>query len=117
MDLMTPPIEPDGFDQAPERAEQAEKDQQAGEIAPRVARFVEAGGDGIEDGAQHQRRNAAPLFGAEHGRQRREARRRLQSGAPARVMGVDPARLRNELQDLPQRQHDANQQHAENEVR
>ena len=38
----------DGFDQAPERAEQAEKNQQAGHVARDVARLIEAGGDRIE---------------------------------------------------------------------
>ena len=49
--LMTSPIERDRFEQAPEGAEQAEEDQQAGEIAQDLAAFVEARREGIEHGA------------------------------------------------------------------
>ena len=44
----------DRLQQAPEGAEQAEKDQQADEIAGDLARFVEARADRIEDGAQRR---------------------------------------------------------------
>ena len=45
----------DGLDQAPEGAEQAEEDQQAGHVARHVARLVEPGRDRIEDAAHHLR--------------------------------------------------------------
>ena len=48
----------DGLDQAPERAEQAEEDQQAGHVARDVARLVEAGRDRIHQAAHRGRRRS-----------------------------------------------------------
>ncbi len=44
----------DGFKQAPEGAEQAQKDQKADQIAGNVAAFIKACCDGIQNGA-HRR--------------------------------------------------------------
>ena len=65
-----------GLQQAPERAEQAEKDEQADEIARGLALLVEAGGDGVEQrahGAGGKRQMAGAV--AQHGRHRREQHR------------------------------------------
>src|SRR5215467_5934298 len=58
-----------GLDQAPKRAEQAEEHEQAGHVARRITRFIQAGGDRIEDAAHHLRRDrhAADAVTQQHG--------------------------------------------------
>ena len=71
----------DGFEQAPERAEQAEEHEQPDEIAAGVARFVETRADAVHDRAHRggrERQHARPV--AQHGRHRRQQHRLVRAG-------------------------------------
>ena len=108
----------DGLDQAPEGAEQAEEDQQAGHVARHVARLVEAGRDRIEEAAHHLRRDRhAAGAVAEDRRHRRQQHRRAldREAGVGEAEAVDPVDLGEQPDDLPERQQDADQQHAEDQ--
>ena len=105
--------------QAPERAEQAEKDEQADQIARRLALLVEAGGDGVEQRA-HRAGGQRQMPGAvvQHGGHRREQRRRGLVGGDAGIGDaeiVDPVDLGIEPQHLAERIDDADHQHADDQ--
>ena len=108
----------DGLDQAPERAEQAEEDQQAGHVARHVARLVQPGGDRIEDAAHHLRgnRHAADAVAEDRGHRREQHRRALDREAGiGQPEAVDPVDLRKQPDHLPERQQDADEQHADDQ--
>ena len=80
-----------GFEQAPEGAEQAEEDQEAHQIARHVARFVEAGGQRIEQRAHGDGREHRVLAVLEQHRHGGEQLRRLGRVFPAALAeAVDP---------------------------
>ncbi len=105
----------DGFDQAPEGAEQAEEHQQAGHVAGDVAGLVEPGGDRIQQMPHGLLRDRHPpgALAAEDRRHRRQQRRvpldRKAGIGDAEI--VDPGDFRIEPDHLPERQDDADQQH------
>ena len=116
---ITLPTELDGLDQAPERAEQAEEDEQAGQVARHVARLVEPGGDRIEDAAHDLRRDrhAADAV-AEDRRHRRQQHRRPvdREAGIGEPEAVDPGDFGEQPDHLPERQQDADQQHADDQA-
>ena len=109
----------DGFEQAPERAEQPEEHEQADHVAAGVARFIEARADRIHDrahrgGRQRQRAGAV----AQHGRHRREQHRLMRDGEAGigDAEGVDPADFRIEPDHLAEGVEDAESQHADDQA-
>ena len=101
-----------GLQQAPERAEQAEKHQQADEIAVEFAPLVEPGADRIEDRAGRRGRKPARAgAGVQHRRHRGEQQRRARRRASA--AGVDqrihPADFAEKPEHLPEGEHRADQ--------
>jgi hypothetical protein len=115
--LSEPMIRPDrvhGLDQAPERAEEAEKDQEACEVANELAALVEPGGDRIQKragGSERQRRPARRV--SDHGRHGGQ-----QHGGPgerAAVGAADvvhPPDLAKQADHLPAREHDPHEENA-----
>ena len=102
-----------GFDQAPERAEQAEEHQQPGHVAQDIARLVEAGGDRVENAAHQLRRHRhAADAAAEDRRHRRQQHRRPldREAGIGEAEIIDPGDFRIEADHLARRQHDADQQ-------
>ena len=105
----------DGFDQAPEGAEQPEEHQQAGHVAGNVAGLVEPGGDRIQQMPHGLLRDRHPpgALAAEDRRHRRQQRRvpldREAGIGDAEI--VDPGDLRIEPDHLAERQDGADQQH------
>ena len=115
---MTPPTELDRLDQAPEGAEQAEEDQEPGQVAREVACFVEPGGDRVENAAHQLRRHRhAADAAAEDRRHRRQQHRRPLDGEAGigEAEIVDPGDLRIKPEHLAQRQHDADHQDADDQ--
>ena len=115
---MTLPTELDRLDQAPEGAEQAEEHQQAGHVARDVARLVEPGGDRIEDAAHQLRRHRhAADAAAEDRRHRRQQHRRPldREAGIGEAEIVDPGDFRIQPDHLAERQHDADEQHADDQ--
>ena len=105
----------DGLDQAPEGAEQAEEDQQAGHVARDVAGFVEPGRDRIQQmphGLLGDRHPPGALAAEDrrHRRQQRRAPLDREAGIGNAEI-VDPGDLRIEPDHLAERQDDADQQH------
>ena len=116
---ITVPHRPDGLDQAPERAEQAEEDQQAGHVARDVARLVEAVGDRVQDPAHGLRRHrhAAHAVAQDRLHRREQHRRALDREAGiGEPEAVDPGDLGKQPQHLAEREHDADQQHAHDQA-
>jgi hypothetical protein len=109
----------DGLEEAPEGAEQTEEDEQADEVARHVAILVEAHLDRIEDRAHRLRRDrhAADAV-AEQRRHRREQHRRpLDLDAWLRhAEGVDPPNLGEQAQHLADGEHDADQEHRDDDA-
>ena len=107
-----------GLEEAPECAEQAEEDEEADEVARHVAILVEAHLDRIEDRPHGLGRDRHPPDAvAEERRHRREQHRRaldLDAGL-GDAEGVDPADLREEAEDLPEGEDDADQQHGDDD--
>jgi hypothetical protein len=107
-----------GIDQAPERAEQAEEDEQAGHVARQVARLVEPGRDRIQDAAHDLGRDGhAPDAVAEDGRHRGQQDRwpldrQPRVGEPEAVHPID---LRKQPNRLPEGERNADQHHADDE--
>ena len=109
----------DGFDQAPERAEQAEEDKQAGHVARDVARS-RRGAIAIESvrlrmvcGEIAVRLPRSPRIAA-IGASSTGARSARDAGI-GQAESVDPGDFRKQPQHLPERQHDADQQHADDQ--
>ncbi len=106
------------LDQPPERAEQSEEDEKAGHVARHVARFVQAGGDRIENAAHHLRgdRHAADPIAQER-RHRREQDRRALDGETGigEPEAVHPFDLGEQADDLPEGQRDADGEHADDQ--
>ena len=109
----------DGLDQAPEGAEQAEEDQQAGQIARQVAGLVESRCDRIQDAAHHlgRDRHAAEPVAEQRRHRRQQDRRPLDRDAGiGQPEAVDPGDFGEQPQHLPERQQDADHQHAEDQA-
>ena len=104
-----------GFDQAPEGAEQAEKDQQARHVAGNIARFVQPRRDRVQQmphrllGNRHSPRALAAEDSSHRRQQFRTAFDRQPGIGDAEI--VDPGHLRIEPDHLPERQDDADQEH------
>ena len=103
------------FDQAPERAEQAEEDQQARHVAGDVAGFIQPGSDRIQQmphGLLGDRHPPGALAAEDRGHRRQQRRVPLdgQTGIGDAEI-VDPGDLGIEPDHLPERQDDADQQH------
>ena len=108
----------DGFDQAPERAEQAEENQQAGHVARDIARFVEAGRDRIENAAHQLRghRHAADAVAEDRGHRRQQDRRAVDCEAGiGKAETVDPGDFRIKPHHLTERQNDADRHNADDQ--
>ena len=106
------------LDQAPKRSEQPEEHQQTRHVTRNVACLVETGGDRIENAAHHLRRNRHPPDAApQDPRHRRQQYRRpldRKTGIGAAEM-VHPADFRIKPQHLPDRQHDADDEHQDDQ--
>ena len=108
-----------GFDQAPEGAEQAEKDQQAGQVARQVARFVETVGDRVENAAHHLRRHRHPAGAlAQDGSHRRQEDRRAvdRDAGIGEPEPVHPRDFAEQPDHLAEGENDADRQHAEDQA-
>ncbi len=108
----------DGFDEAPERAEQAEEYQEPGHVARNIARLVEAGGDRIENAAHQLRRHRHAADAAAENRRHRRQQDRGPVDRQARIgetETVDPGDLRIKPDDLARREHNADEQHADDQ--
>ena len=105
----------DGFDQAPEGAEQAEKDQQARHVAGNVAGFIQPRRDRIQQMPHGLLRDRHPpgALAAEYRRHRRQQCRPPLERQPGigDTETVDPGDFRIEPDHLPERQDDADQKH------
>ena len=106
------------LDQAPEGAEQAEEHQQAGHVARNVARFVEPGGDRVENAAHQLRRHRhASGAAAQNRRHRRQQHRRLidRKAGIGEAEIIDPMDFGIKPQHLAHRQNDADDQHRDDQ--
>src|SRR5262249_56554580 len=95
-----------GLDEAPERAEQAEENEQAGHVAGYVAGLVKAGSDRIEDTAHQLRRHShAPDAASKNcGHRCEKNRNSLDSKARGRKAEViDPSEFRIHTQQVSRR--------------
>ena len=108
----------DGLDQAPEGAEQAEEDQEAGHVARHVARLVETVRDRIHQAAHGLRghRHAADAVAQDRRHWREQHRRALDRKAGiGEPEAVDPGDLGKQPQHLAEGEQDADQQHADDQ--
>ena len=108
----------DGGEQTPEGAEQAQEDQEADQVARKVALLLEADLHAVEDGAGGRGREvglAATAVG-QHARHRGE-QHRLQAGGSGSAVGLlellDPQHLALQAPDLAQVDGDAHREHEE----
>ena len=105
----------DGLDQAPEGAEQAEKDQEAGHVAGDVAGFVQPRGDRIQQmphGLLGDRHPPRALAAQDRGHRRQQFRPPLdRKPGVGNAEIVDPGDLRIKPDHLAERQDDADQEH------
>jgi len=108
----------DRADQTPEGTEQTEENQKADEIARRIARFIQARGDGIENGALRDGRDPHFAALADQRPHRRQELRRTPGlvDASGRLEIVEPAHFGAQAQDLHEHQNDADGENAENEA-
>jgi hypothetical protein len=110
----------DGFQQAPERAEQAEKDQQPRLVAGDVTALVETRADAVEQIAHRQRierRALATILLAERAGDRRQEPRwcgHREAGA-GRAKRLDPRNLGAQHQDAAQSVGDPEQENADDQ--
>ncbi len=90
----------DGFKQAPERAEQAKKNEQAGQVAGGVARLVEPGSDRVENGAQRRRGHCSRQgLVANERRDGRQKNRRLDAPGIAAQQRIGPSDFAKQADD------------------
>ena len=109
----------DRLQQAPERAEQAEEDQQADQIARQLAPLVEPRGDAVEQGAGRRRREAELVLAfAQHRCHRRQqvdpVGRRHWRIRLAVLKAAQPAHFGPQQNDLAEDEEDADRKHAQN---
>ena len=104
--------------QAPECAEQAEKHQQAGQIARNVARLVEARGDGIQQRAQRRGGQRHGLPPADQRLHRRQQHRfsRARPVAVAAPVGVDPGDFAEQAEHLQNAEQNADDQNRDDQA-
>ena len=109
----------DGFQKAPEGAEQAEKHQEAREIAGSIARLVQPCADGIEDRAHGGLGNGHPADPVPqqrgHGRQQRRRAGDGEAGI-GQPEGIHPVHFGKQPRHLPDGENDADGQDAENDA-
>ena len=108
----------DGLEQAPERAEQAEKHQQPDQVAVELAPFVETVADRIEDGARGVGRQAALARPGVDQRRHRPEQARLDDSRrrPRRRQRIDPADFAEQPKHLAEGEQRADPEHAENQA-
>ena len=103
--------------QTPEGSQQAQKDQQTGQIAGHVAELVQARADAVQQGVHGQGREAEPLAAAagQHGRHRDQhgGRFRLGGGFVPAAKPLDPLDCGYHRDDLPVVGQNSQPEHAQ----
>ena len=116
--LITLPTEPTVSIRPQKVPSRPRKTSRPGHVARHVARLVEAGRDRIEDAAHHLRgdRHAADAVAEQRRHRRQQHRRALDREAGiGEPEAVDPVDLGEQPDHLPEREQDADQQHADDQ--